>query len=529
MTGFSADAALAQLERVLASDEFVNGPKLGQFLDYVVRQSLAGRTAEIKQYTIAVEGLGHRETFDPLTNPTIRTLARRVRRALDQYYAGQGAEDPIRVSIPKGSYIPTFVDNTSAGKTVNANTLATPSAVQSGIAEPAVAVIAFENLSDQENGSIIANGLTEELLVALTRFSEITVLGPLNLRSDGRQVDHTQVYQEYGARFALRGSVRADGSRIRVNTDLIDTTTGRNQWGETFQYDLDDTSLFEIEDEVASQVSGALADDLGVIFRKLQSESYEEHIKPSDVTFAILAYNNAWVTQAPQDWELANNLASETLARHPDHALLYALLANIYYAKLLYGIDPPPDAEAKMAEWANKAVSLDPKLQIAQYNLVVQSAYFGRVKTCTEVAQTVVELNPNHARILAGCAVAVTSVGDYDFGKRLIERAKRLNPHFPGWYYFIDYLANFRGENYEGAWANALLIHVEGTIWHPVLRAAVLGKLGRGDEAGPYIQELLELKPDFIARPADYMKPLIVTDDHVDMVWDGLVEAGIQR
>ena len=529
MSGFSAEAVKAQLARVLASEGFANGPKLAQLLNYVVDQTLSGQENTIKQYTVGVEGLGYGSQFDPGTSPTVRMLARRVRRALDQYYSEQGATDPIRISIPKGSYIPTFTDNTPTRKAINANALAAPSVEQihSGIAEPAVAVIAFENLSDQDNGSVIANGLTEELLVALTRFSELKVLGPLTLGSDGRQIEYAQVYQEYGARFALRGAVRADGSRIRINTDLIDTTTGRNQWGETFQYDLDDTSLFEIEDEVASQVSGALADDLGVIFRKLQSESYEEHIKPSDVTFAILAYNHGWVTHNAKDIETANIAIGRALEKHPDNALLLALQSNIYYGEVLYGLDLVPDALAKMQKLANRAVSLDSKLQIAQYNLVVQNAYFGRIEQCIETAHKVVELNPNHARILAGCALAVTTVGDYRFGLDLINNARRLNPHYPSWYHLIDYLADFCDEKYEEAWRLAQLVHMDGLLWHPLIRVAALGKLGRAKDAKPHIDELLEIKPDFTERPGEYIRPLIVTDEHVDMILDGLQKAGI--
>jgi len=109
----------------------------------------------------------------------------------------------------------------------------------------------------------------------------------------------------------------------------------------------------------------------------------------------------------------------------------------------------------------------------------------------------------------------------------LIEKAKRLNPHYPGWYFFINYVVNFHNEQYELAWADTQLIHVEGLLWHPIFRAAVLGKLSRVDEAKPFIDELLQIKTDFRQRPREYIRRLFVTDEHVDMIWDGLLKAGI--
>ena len=112
--------------------------------------------------------------------------------------------------------------------------------------------------------------------------------------------------------------------------------------------------------------------------------------------------------------------------------------------------------------------------------------------------------------------------------KRSRFSSKKLNPSYPGWYFFVDYLVDFHDERYERAWTHAQLIHVEGMIWHPIVRAAALGMLGRRAEAIPHIDELRRLKPEFAERPRDYIKRLLVLPEHVDMIWHGLLEAGIQ-
>ncbi len=75
----------------------------------MVETTLAGRGAEIKGYTIAVEALGRPEDFDPVSDPIVRVEAGRLRRALEQYYAGEGAADPVRIEVARGGYVPVFL------------------------------------------------------------------------------------------------------------------------------------------------------------------------------------------------------------------------------------------------------------------------------------------------------------------------------------------------------------------------------------------------------------------------------------
>ena len=89
----------AQLQRIVASNDFTDSPRLVQFLDYVVTQALKGQQGRITQYEIAVEGLGYDQDFDPSSNPSVRIMARRLRRALRRYYANSGASDPIRILL----------------------------------------------------------------------------------------------------------------------------------------------------------------------------------------------------------------------------------------------------------------------------------------------------------------------------------------------------------------------------------------------------------------------------------------------
>lgn len=98
----------AGLDRVLVSDAFRAAPQLSAFLNFVVERTVEGRAAELKGYTIAVEGLGRSPDFNPQLDPIVRVEAGRLRRALAQYYAGDGRDDPVQISMPVGGYVPVF-------------------------------------------------------------------------------------------------------------------------------------------------------------------------------------------------------------------------------------------------------------------------------------------------------------------------------------------------------------------------------------------------------------------------------------
>eukprot|EP01031_Cornospumella_fuschlensis_P020286 gene20286-24871_t len=104
----SPESVRAALARLLTSEEFQSSPRLCDFLRFVVEATLAGRAEEIKGYTIALEALGRPPSFDPQSDPIVRVEATRLRRALERYYSGAGAQENLEIQIPKGSYVPLF-------------------------------------------------------------------------------------------------------------------------------------------------------------------------------------------------------------------------------------------------------------------------------------------------------------------------------------------------------------------------------------------------------------------------------------
>ena len=162
-----------QLDRILVSQEFRASERLTDFLRFVTEETLAGRAAGINQRTVAVKGLGFAANFDPQINPAVRIQAHRLRRALDRYYHTQGTEDSIRIEIPKGTYVPVFSPNSGRLQVAEpaskpeASAL-TPQGPPAHLSSPSVAVLQMEFLGGDEEYAYFGNGLTEEIVIALT-------------------------------------------------------------------------------------------------------------------------------------------------------------------------------------------------------------------------------------------------------------------------------------------------------------------------------------------------------------------------
>ena len=101
---------LAQLERIVASAVFVDAQRASSFLRFIVARTLDGRTSEIKESTIAIEVLGRSPSFDSKTDPIVRVEAARLRDRLRDYYDRHGHADDVLISVPKGAYVPQFVE-----------------------------------------------------------------------------------------------------------------------------------------------------------------------------------------------------------------------------------------------------------------------------------------------------------------------------------------------------------------------------------------------------------------------------------
>jgi len=531
MTINSPDHIQAQLERILESEGFSSSRRLCQFLRYVVEQTLQGHANEIKQYTVGVEAMGFPTTFDPQANPTVRIHARKLRRELDRYYLTQGIQDPIRIDILKGGYVPVFSENFVSSSAADSDQCETPDHVKApdNGSKPTIAVMMIDCLSGKDSYGHYATGLTEEILIALAKFPEFLVVGPLSKELCLRKgMDTRSIGRQYGVRFVLNCSLSVSGENLRLAARLEDANNGGQIWGLTLDQRLNDIGLQLFLDDIVSRIVAVIADSHGVIPSILTNESINQSTQNLDVYEAILYYYHYFRFLSEDSYVRAMSALEDAVKRYPDHALATAALGDLVLSTYLLGYDDDPSKIERSEALGRKAVALDASCQVAHFTMaLVHFLKFEKSLFLVE-AEKALELNPNNAIYVAAIAMHIGMTGDWERASELMGRAMRLNPHHPGWYHMVHFMEHYSKGQYDSALIEARRFNSPVLFWDPLIRAAVLGQLGRSMEAKTAVNELLALIPDFQKRGPNLIRRLAYTDDHVEILVDGLGKAGLE-
>ena len=255
-----------QLRLIVDSSTFSHQTKARQFLIYIVEQTLAGNERKLKQYSIATEALGREASFDPALDPIVRLEAGKLRKFLDSYYLKACGADRLAISVPKGSYIPTF--------TYIEPTPEYAGGFKSGpvLDQSRLLVVAPSGFADACRA--IAMGLFEQLTVELARYNDFAVVSSEN--STVVAQSGTSPYalaSQYNARFVVTSGAAQSGSNVRVTMRLHDARTEAIIWIESFDFDLGSDTLVKKQDHAAQRVAADIADLHGVICRLLSVEA----------------------------------------------------------------------------------------------------------------------------------------------------------------------------------------------------------------------------------------------------------------
>jgi len=514
----AAEKIQQQLQRILDSPEFQATDRQRQFLQFVVTETLAGTAQEIKGYTIATRVFG-RKDFDQATDPIVSIQANGLRRALERYYLVAGRQDPVRIDIPKGTYVPTF--NEQIGVESDGTELSSriPDVSFEG-SWPSVLVRPFQNLTGDPQLNYLTIGLATELAMELTRYQDIRVLMQ-NPAGHGRHAS------DKAARFAIDGSVRKDRAGIKVAVQLIDARTYTQIWGDMHRSNLEGAQLTAFEEEVARVVAAKLASEYGIIARALSIES--KNIPPSDLKAyeAILRY-----------YEFNSNFSAETFlsafkalelatAKEPECGLVWSMLGRLYaanYSLELFDLDTPLEEAIAFAE---KGAKLDPTNQRVRGILAYVWFIRNKISEGLAEAERAIALNPNSLILMDNFGYLLTLLGDWRRGPALIREAIKLNPYYNIIVHYALWVDWVRQEDYQQAYLETLNFRTPLLFWDPLMKAATLGQLGRYEEGELAVETLLKLKPDFPSRGRVLIGHYIKFEDIVERVIEGLRKVGL--
>ena len=522
----------AELDQILSSPDFRASKRRRGFLRFVVEEALAGRAEMIKAYTIAVTVFGRSKDFDSQVDPIVSVEAGRLRRALAQYYLTGGKNNPLRIEIPKGTYVPCFSINKDGGINVPSIESAIgqqnrPDISSPILVGPGVAVIVFDSLSKEGGQDFLATGISAQLVANLAQFKDFVVVGPLLRKRLGNpNLSLSTIGTKYGVQFVLTGSVQRRGKRIRVIAKLLDVESAENIWVKQFDRDLTVSDQYDIEDEITQRITSTLADRTGVISRILVKKTNKKPISSLSAFEAVLKMYHWNVVLTAEAFKDAWVSLEYAVKKFPDDALTKAWLADIYASDYLSEIGLVKNRLVKAERLARDAVALDPDCQDARWVMGFVHFLRRRPENFVKEFETALAINPHSAVILAIYGLFLPGLGEWERGVRLIEKARKLNPQLTSQYYFITSLSYYRLGEFDRAYKESLHMKTPGLFWEPLARAAVLGQLGRTDDAQPYLQKLLSLQPSFKDSGRDLVRRLLYSEENVEMVFEGLRKAG---
>jgi len=362
--------------------------------------------------------------------------------------------------------------------------------------KPSIAVLPFVNMSDDPKQEYFSDGLTEEIITALSKTPKLFVIAR-NSSSvyKGKAVNVQQVSRELGVKYVLEGSVRRSGNQLRITAQLIDATTGNHLWAERYDRELKD--IFATQDEITMKILTSLQVSLteGEMARMLAKGTNNLD------AYLLFLQGQGEARRMNKDGNfLSRQMAEKAIALDPKYAMAYNLLASSTVDMVYLGLSEDPRLSLKKAmELTQKAIALDKSLALPHallgwiYTLMLQHG-----KGIAE-CEGAVNLEPNSALAYFRLSLALRYAGRPKEAITMCKEAIRLDPIPVSIYYHSLTNAYCLTGEYEEAIAagkKATSLGPNNLVAHAFL-AAAYSLHGREEEARMEAAEVLRINPKF--------------------------------
>ena len=514
-----------QLDRILHSGPFQQSPRRQRFLEYIVNETLAGRS--VKGYDVALEVFGRPETFDPAVDPVVRVEAGRLREKLREYYGAEGQGDPIRIDLPKGTYTPQIEFRHEDGPRIARQKAPPTQAVSSTV--PSVAVLPFDDLSAEQNLGYLGDGVAEDIITALSRFPDLAVVARTSsFTYKGKPVDIRRIGKELGVGYVVEGSVRKDGDRLRIVSQLIDTKNGEHVWAERF--DRAGTDPWALQDEVTGMIVSAMTGEKGALKQAQYRQAWGKGATTLEEYDYYLRGHEQFMKYTKEGIERSGEIWREGLAKFPSSPLLKVKLGwhHLIRAANFVSDDPPADVR-KAGELARQVLAnehLSP--QVARLANWVMSHVLVRERDfdgALAAADRAVALAPYDTFMLSSLMMVLVQAGRPDQALQWADQVAARDPalgwfynHRRGWAYLV--LGRF-GEAVDA------LTQTEFNDAHLLLAIAYV-RLGRSADARAEVGKMMKINPAITLQAwrqgYSFRDPAILDRYSLDLVQSGLPE-----
>jgi adenylate cyclase len=362
--------------------------------------------------------------------------------------------------------------------------------------KPSIAVLPFVNMSGDPGQEFLADGMTEDIINALTRISNLFVISRTSTFTYKNKVPKIrQVSEELGVRYVLEGSLQKQGERVRITAQLIDAVGGHHLWSEKCDRAAGD--FFAVQDEITDRIMLALQVRLT---EGEQARSWRKGTSNLKAYEAFLQGEHHFRTFAKDGNILARKMAEEAIALDPSYASAYILIGTSHTIDSWYGWGNPPEKSLDWGEeWLLKGLKIDPSNDYGHANLGHHYILRGLHDKAISEGEISLSLNPNGEYNMALMAMSLNYAMRSEEAISLYERAIRLNPIPPLWYLHGLGLAYRTAGKYEEAikWYRKALERNPNHFPAHLHLAPTYALLGREKEARAATAEVLRLNPAF--------------------------------
>jgi serine/threonine protein kinase/tetratricopeptide (TPR) repeat protein len=390
-----------------------------------------------------------------------------------------------------------------------------------------VAVLPFKYGGGNADLTALAEGLSEDIVTGFSRFSYLRVISrSSSSRYAHELLDVRSAGKALGARYVMEGSLRQAGAKVRIAVQLVDTSSGAHLWAETYDRSFSPETVFELQDDVVSRIVCTVADSHGVLPRSMSEavrSKGSDQLSPYEALLHSFGY---FERVSAEEHAVTRDNLERAVQQVPGHADCWAMLTILYVEEYIHGFNPKPDPLPRALAAARRAVEAAPSNHLAYHALATVLFYRRELQAFRNAADRAVALNPMDGYTAAYQGFLMAYAGDWERGCAWAERARKLNPHHPGWYWFPSVFDAYRKRDYRAAQDAALKINMP-RFWRAHLALAVIrAQLGERDAARAALQQLLLLKPEFAASARQELGKTW-DPDLVEHLMDGLRKAGL--
>ncbi len=377
-----------------------------------------------------------------------------------------------------------------------------------------VAVLPFKLTVPNTEVATLAEGLSEEIMTGLSRFSYLQVISGTSDKAAR-------------ARYLIEGSIRQSLTALRVAVQLVDTTTGANLWAETYDRAFKPEDIFALQDDLAPRIVSTVADQYGALVHSMSESLRGKCAGEYSAHEAAMRTFGYWERMTPAEHAEVRDILEAAVATSPDHSDCLAELAMIYWHEYAFGYNPRPDPIGRARAAAQRAVSAAPTSHFAHCALATSLFFQKDFLAFRPAAERALALNRMDASTMELLGQMIAYAGDWEYGLSVVERAMQLNPHHPGWYHYLTFCDKYRKHDYHGALASALKVNMPAYHWPHVYLAAVYGQLGEQQRANEALRQLHTLIPNFGAIAREEMGKWLDAELTEHLI-DGLRKAGLK-